>query len=586
MATISIGLSFTSFPRPSDFLTDSLSKKKFFKNYVFTGNIKSAPTPCEATNNHLSNPSIGSFFPGKSLMDYEDKVEKIKRLLTVEEDPIERLMFVDAIQMLGVAHHFQKEIHTILNHHYTKNGESIRRCYSLHDVALSFRLFRQRGFLVSPDVFNNFKGKDGRFKGEIMQDSGGLLELYEATQLSFEGENILDEAEEFCNQLLSQSNLSTTVNKRLSHPNYHKSITTMTGNNNFLRHLENTKRWGKTLTELAKMDFAVGQSVHQQELHHVSMWWEDVGLTRELKLARNQPLKWYTWSMAILIHDINLSWQKVQLTKCIAIIYLIDDIFDLYGTPQELEKFTEAVGKWEYGAMEMLPEYMKMCYKALVDTTNDMSDVICEKHGYNPINSLQQTWGSLCKAFLVEAKWFASKELPKAEEYLANGKVSSGVHVVLVHLFFLLGLGGTFRSAATAIHLNDTSTLISCVAAILRLWDDLGSAKDEHQDGKDGSFLECYMQEHQDLTLKQTREHVMKMIRNEWKRLNKECFNLNNSASESSFQEASLNLARMVSLMYSYDGNQRLPILEEYINFMLIDQPPMEQNHLFRTTML
>lgn len=84
-------------------------------------------------------------------------------------------------------------------------------------------------------------------------------------------------------------------------------------------------------------------------------------------------------------------------------------------------------------------------------------------------------WTSLCRAFLVEAEWLVSRDLPSAEEYLANGKVSSGVHVVLVHLFFMLGLGGPNEGA---VHLKDASTsLISYVAAILRLWDDLGSAK-------------------------------------------------------------------------------------------------------------
>lgn len=81
-------------------------------------------------------------------------------------------------------------------------------------------------------------------------------------------------------------------------------------------------------------------------------------------------------------------------------------------------------------------------------------------------------WASLCNAFLVEAKWLRSKNLPGAKEYLTNGKVSSGVYVVLVHLFFLLGYSGT--------NLDDVSPLISSVATILRLWDDLGTAQVWH----------------------------------------------------------------------------------------------------------
>ncbi|GFP79092.1 tricyclene synthase oc15 chloroplastic, partial [Phtheirospermum japonicum] len=516
--------------------------------------------------------------------DYERKLEDVRHLLiesrNKDEDPIGSLIFVDAIQRLGIGHHYQDEIQAILKQHYVKTSHRIYGCCSLHDIALSFRLLRQRGYHVSADVFNNFKGEDGKFKGELKQDIKGLLELYEATQVSFEGENILDEAEEFSKQQVYErleANLddhewSNIVRMRLRHP-VQKSITRVTGRKNFLNHdLRGINGCGKLLGELSNMDLLVGRSIYKDELLQVSKWWNGLGLTEELKLARNQPIKWYTWSMAILIDDISLSEQRVQLSQSIAFIYLIDDIFDLYGTLDELAIFTEAVDKWDHASMDMLPIYMKTCYKALLDTTNEIGLTISEKYGYNPINTLKQTWTSLCRAFLVEAKWFASGDLPKAEDYLANGKVSSGVHVVLVHLFYLLGLGPAYEGA---IHLDDTSTLVSCVAAILRLWDDLGSAEDEHQNGNDGSYMECYMKDHKDSTYKQVREHMMDMIASEWKHLNKECFHLNHL----SFQEASLNLARMVPLMYGYDDKQRLPILEEFVNFLLLNPTSLDLRH-------
>ncbi|KAL3624962.1 hypothetical protein CASFOL_031630 [Castilleja foliolosa] len=510
------------------------------------------------------------------LPDYQRKLEDVRHLLiesrNKDEDPIGSLIFVDAIQRLGISHHYQDEIEAILEHHYVKTSHRIYRFRSLHDIALSFRLFRQRGYHVSADVFNNFKGENGKFKDEVKQDTKGLLELYEATQVSFVGEDILDEAEEFSKRHLNkrvEANLddykwSNNIRMRLRHP-VRKSITRVTGTNNFLNHgLRGLNGCGQLLGELANMDIRIGRLIYQKELLQVSKWWKGLGLTDELKLVRNQPIKWYTWSMAILIGGVSLSEQRVQLSKSIAFIYLIDDIFDLYGTLDELAIFTEAVDKWDYESMDMLPNYMKTCYKALLDTTNEIGHTVSEKYGYNPINTLKQTWTSLCKAFLVEAEWFASDHLPKAEDYLANGKVSSGVHVVLVHLFYLLGLGPTNKGS---ICFDDTSTLISCVAAILRLWDDLGSAKDEHQNGNDGSYMECYMIDHDDLTYKQVREHVMNRIAKEWKYLNKECFHLKHWP----FQEACLNLARMVPPMYGYDDNQRLPILEEFVNFVLLN---------------
>lgn len=74
----------------------------------------------------------------------------------------------------------------------------------------------------------------------------------------------------------------------------------------------------------------------------------------------------------------------------------------------------------------------------------------------------------------MEGRWFDCGESPSADEYLKNGVVSSGVHVVLVHAFFLLGQSITNQT----VHLLDNDPLIiSSPATILRLHDDLGSAK-------------------------------------------------------------------------------------------------------------
>jgi (3S)-linalool synthase len=51
------------------------------------------------------------------------------------------------------------------------------------------------------------------------------------------------------------------------------------------------------------------------------------------------------WSMSVLI-DPNLSEQRVELTKPISLVYIIDDIFDLYGTLNDLSIFTEAVNEY------------------------------------------------------------------------------------------------------------------------------------------------------------------------------------------------------------------------------------------------
>jgi len=88
--------------------------------------------------------------------------------------------------------------------------------------------------------------------------------------------------------------------------------------------------------------------------------------------------------------------------------------------------------------------------------------------------SFVSQWASLCKSFLVEAKWFHSGYLPNTEEYMKNGVVSSGVHLVMLHVYILLGEDLTKEKVEL---IESNPGIVSSAATILRLWDDLGSAK-------------------------------------------------------------------------------------------------------------
>ncbi|MCD9641438.1 hypothetical protein HAX54_027621 [Datura stramonium] len=473
---------------------------------------------------------------------------------------------------MGIEYHFQEDIQSILQKKYEEDACSLKY-QTPYDVSLCFRLLRQEGYYVSADVYKKFKNHDdGTFGLNLSQDVSGLIGMYEAAQLSMEGEHILDEVANFSsvhlNACLAHNNScvqSRIVKETLKYP-YHKSLASYKAKS-FISNFKGINGWGRsTLQELAIIEHSITQEIHQHELAQVSRWWRSLGLVQDLMFLRDQPLKWYTWPMAILT-DPKMSQQRIELAKCISFIYVIDDIFDVYGTVEELTLFTQAVNRWELTAMMELPEYMKLPYRTLYDTINTIGYNIYKIYGWNPIENLKNTWASLCNAFLKEAKWFASGVVPRTDEYLKNGLVSSGVQVVLTHMFYLLGFGLTHQSS---ICLKDTSAMASSGAMILRLWDDLGSAKDEKQEGNDGSYVECYMKGQKDVSLELAREHVLKLIEDSWKQLNKQHLHLMNR-SAGSFSKASLNLVRMIPLMYNYDDKQSLPVLQEYINSMLYD---------------
>jgi (3S)-linalool synthase len=76
---------------------------------------------------------------------------------------------------------------------------------------------------------------------------------------------------------------------------------------------------------------------------------------------------------------------------------------------------------------------------------------------------------------MVEARWLAIDQVPTAEDYLRNGVITSGVPLTFVHIFTLVGCEQSIESL-----IDQMPSVISCPAKILRLRDDMGSAKVSH----------------------------------------------------------------------------------------------------------
>jgi len=47
-----------------------------------------------------------------------------------------------------------------------------------------------------------------------------------------------------------------------------------------------------------------------------------------------------------MLHHPQFSNCRVEMTKVSAFVYIIDDIFDIYGSPDELDLFTDAINKY------------------------------------------------------------------------------------------------------------------------------------------------------------------------------------------------------------------------------------------------
>ena len=124
-------------------------------------------------------------------------------------------------------------------------------------------------------MFNKFKDEIGQFKESLTTNVKGMLAFYEATHLSVQGEDILDEALVFTTAHLKSaasghiSNLlAAQVTGALKQP-LHKGIPRL-GARRYISIYEQDASHNKALLKLSKLDFNLVQSLHKEELSDIT----------------------------------------------------------------------------------------------------------------------------------------------------------------------------------------------------------------------------------------------------------------------------------------------------------------------------
>ncbi|RDX63322.1 putative terpene synthase 11, partial [Mucuna pruriens] len=493
-------------------------------------------------------------------------LEQVKRkgqeTLLNSSDPRRTLKIIDTIQRLGIGHHFEEEISMQLGRE--GNWDATQDIFS---TALQFRLLRHNGLPTYSDVFKKFLDNSGNFKESITDDIWGMLSLYEASYLGAKGEKVLQQAMDFSKTHLHQSlpylspPVRRLVSESLTLPR-HLRMTRLEARN-YIEEYSQENNHIPALLELAKLDFFVVQSMYQKELVEITRWWKKLGLVERLGFARDRPAECFLWTVGIFPEPY-YSNCRIELTKTICILLVMDDIFDTYGTLDELVLFTKAIKRWDLDAMEQLPEYIKICYMALYNTTNEIAYKIQKQHGQNVVSFLRKTWIDIFEAFLKEAKWFNNGYIPTFREYLDNGVISSGSYMALVHATFLIGDG---FSKETISMMNPYPRLFSCSGEILRLWDDLGTSREEQERGDNACSIQCLMTHNNISNENVARKHIRQLIRNLWPELNS--LAMTTTALPSLVIKASLNMARTAQVIYQHGDDQNTYTIDDYVQTLL-----------------
>ncbi|KAL5745208.1 hypothetical protein ACOSP7_026354 [Xanthoceras sorbifolium] len=458
---------------------------------------------------------------GSQIKELEEKVKEM--LVAPTDDLVEKVSFINLLCRLGVSYLYEDEIDQQLIHILALQPDLRDTMdYDLYTVSLLFRVFRQYGYKISSGVFDKFKEDDGRFKETLTSDARGMLSLYEATHLRVHGEDILEEALAFSKAHLkslaekSSPHMAKQILKALDLP-MHKDIPRLETLHFISIYGEEESR-NETLLLFAKLDFNRVQLLHQQEIAHCTSWWNDLKSAANFTYARDRMIELYFWINAVFFQP-RYSRARIMFNKVMKMSSIIDDTYDAYGTFGELQRFTDAVERWDASAVDELPDYMKVIYSALLNLYDEINKEVSNEGRSYTSSYAKDLMKDMVRAYHLEAEWLNKKYDPTFDEYWSNALKSAGCFSFTAVTF--AGMGDIAGPNAFE-WLQSRPKTIKGAYTVGRLIDDIKTHEFEQKRDHVASGVECYMKQY-GVSREEANEKLMTLCEDAWKDMNEEC---------------------------------------------------------------
>ncbi|KAL4354534.1 hypothetical protein GQ457_06G021640 [Hibiscus cannabinus] len=259
-------------------------------------------------------------------------------------------------------------------------------------------------------------------------------------------------------------------------------------------------------------------------------------LSTQIADALNRPLR---KSLPRLVVERNFT------TKVIALISILDDIYDAYGTYEELEIFTKAIHRWDINCIDQLPHCMKVWYREVLNVYKDMGDLMSKEEKTYRVQFTIDAMKRQSQVYCVEAKWFHENYIPTMEEYMPIALMSCGYPNLTIAS--LVGMEDNITKD-TFIWAFNLPKMLKASSTINRLMDDVVTHKFEQERGHVSSAVECYMKQY-GTSMQGAYDEFFKQVKDSWKDIN-EGF-LKPTTAPTSALNRILNLTRVMDLFYT-----------------------------------
>ncbi|CAL1371739.1 unnamed protein product [Linum trigynum] len=379
-----------------------------------------------------------------------------------------QLCLVDAVEGLGIDCHFAEEIKLALTHIYRSWQQGEEDIFlDPTTCAMAFRILRLHGYPVSADAFHRFT--EERFWSDTLEgylkDERAVLELHKASKLIFPRESIMEHQQAWTRQFLTklvgkdesdnrprthESLVKKKVRNALSYP-FRSDLEPVARKRNIEQFRTESSRIlkssfscanfeGNDLAKLAVEDFNSLQSSHRGELQHLMMWLEEKGLD-EMRLAKVRMGYCY-FSAVATFSDADHSDARILFSKHALLVSLVDDLFDMFGTHEEILNLVHLFERWDANrptSSQFSSERVETLYWAIHSTICENVEKAFPTQGRSVMNHIVELWVEMLKGMLKEAEWSKTNTIPTLEEYSTNATITLGVGAFLVPALYLAG---------------------------------------------------------------------------------------------------------------------------------------------------